>query len=271
VRIVIHPGNQSITEAIQELWEYRDLLWMLTVRHISVRYKQTAIGVGWVLLQPIVAMVVFSVIFGKFAKLDSGTLPYPVFVYAALVLWTLFSEAVSRAGISLLVDEKLVTKVYFPRLVIPLSAVGSAWIDFVVSLFILLPLVWLYGLRPTWSLLLLPIAMLATMILASGVGLALAALNVRYRDFQYTVPFLLQVWLYASPVVYSTQIVPENIRPIYFLNPMAGLIELGRFAVSGQGHFNLTGLVLSGLSALLALGLGATIFRWVEHRFADYI
>jgi lipopolysaccharide transport system permease protein len=271
VRIVIHPGNQSITESIQELGEYRDLLWMLTVRHIRVRYKQAVIGVGWVLLQPIVAMVIFSIIFGNFAKLDGGTLPYPVFVYAALVLWTLLSESVSRASISLLADEKLVTKVYFPRLVIPLAAVGSAWIDFVVSLFVLLPLVWLYGLRPTWSLILLPISMLATMILASGVGLILAALNVRYRDFQYTVPFLLQVWLYASPVIYSTQIVPETIRPIYYLNPMAGLIELGRFAVSGQGHLSLVGLALSGLSAILALGLGATVFRWVEHRFADYI
>ena len=226
--IIIRTQRQGLTDSLQELWEYRDLLWLLTVRQVSVRYKQTVIGVAWVLLQPLVAMAIFTVIFGYFAKLSSNGLPYPVFAYSALVLWNLFSEGLSRAGTSLIADEKLITKVYFPRLIIPLSAVGSAWIDFAVSLFVLFPLTFFYGLRPTWSLLLLPVAMVLTMLLASGVGMMMAALNVRYRDFQYTIPFLMQVWLYASPVVYSSEIVPLNLRPFYYLNPMRSEERRGR-------------------------------------------
>jgi lipopolysaccharide transport system permease protein len=269
--IVIRPQRQRLMESIQELWEYRDLLWLLTVRQVSVRYKQTVIGVAWVLLQPLVAMTIFTVIFGYFAKLSSNGLPYPVFAYSALIMWNLFSEGLSRAGTSLIADEKLITKVYFPRLIIPLSAVGSAWIDFAVSLFVLFPLILFYGLRPSLSLLLLPIAMILTMVLSAGVGMMLAALNVRYRDFQYTIPFLLQVWLYASPVVYSAQIVPESVRSLYYLNPMVGLIELSRFAVTGQGTVDLQGLGISAVAAIALFILGSTVFRWVERSFADFI
>jgi lipopolysaccharide transport system permease protein len=269
--IVIRPQRQQLVESVQELWEYRDLLWLLTVRQVSVRYKQTVIGVAWVLLQPLVAMTIFTVIFGYFAKLSSNGLPYPVFAYSALIMWNLFSEGLSRAGTSLIADEKLITKVYFPRLIIPLSAVGSAWIDFAVSLFVLFPLILFYGLRPSVSLLLLPIAMILTMILSAGVGMMLAALNVRYRDFQYTIPFLLQVWLYASPVVYSAQIVPESVRSLYYLNPMVGLIELSRFAVTGQGTVDLQGLGISAVAAIALFILGSTVFRWVERSFADFI
>ena len=270
-KIVIRPDKQPLAEAIQEFWDYRDLLWMLTVRQVSVRYKQTAIGIAWVLLQPLVAMAIFTIIFGSFAKLATDGLPYPIFVYSALVLWTLFSEGLSRAGSSLIADEKLITKVYFPRLIIPLAAVGSAWIDFAISLVVLLPLTALYGLRPTWSLLLLPLAMVVTMVLSSGVGMLLAALNVKYRDFQYTVPFLTQIWLYASPVVYSSSIVPESMRPFYYLNPMAGLIELSRFAVTGQGTIPWMGLGVSMGVAIAFFLLGSTVFRQVERSFADVI
>lgn len=269
--IVIRPQRQPLKESLHELWDYRDLLWLLTVRQVSVRYKQTAIGVAWVLLQPLAAMAIFTLIFGYFAKLSSNGLPYPIFVYSALTLWTLFSEGLTRAGTSLIADEKLITKVYFPRLIIPLSAVGSAWVDFAVSLFVLLPLTYFYGQRPTWSLLLLPVAMVFTMLLASGVGMMMAALNVRYRDFQYTVPFLVQIWLYASPVVYSSDIVPAHIRPFYFLNPMVGLIELSRFAVTGQGTVDLQGLGISAVAAIALFILGSTVFRWVERSFADFI
>lgn len=269
--IIIRPQRQGLADSLQELWEYRDLLWLLTVRQVSVRYKQTVIGVAWVLLQPLVAMAIFTVIFGYFAKLSSNGLPYPVFAYSALVLWNLFSEGLSRAGTSLIADEKLITKVYFPRLIIPLSAVGSAWIDFSVSLFVLFPLTFFYGLRPTWSLLLLPIAMVLTMLLASGVGMMMAALNVRYRDFQYTIPFLMQVWLYASPVVYSSEIVPPHLRPFYYLNPMVGLIELSRFAITGQGVIHGQGLGISAVVAIALFFLGSTVFRWVERSFADFI
>lgn len=270
-KIVIRPGKLPLAEATREFWDYRDLLWMLTVRQISVRYKQTALGIAWVLLQPLAAMTIFTIIFGYFAKLATGGLPYPIFVYSALVLWMLFSEGLSRAGTSLIADEKLITKVYFPRLIIPLAAVGSAWIDFAISLVLLLPLTYLYGLRPAWSLLLLPLAMLVTMVLSSGVGMLLAALNVKYRDFQYTVPFLIQIWLYASPVVYSTSIVPESIRPFYYLNPMAGLIELSRFAVTGQGRIPWMGLGFSVGVAIAFFLLGSTVFRQIERSFADVI
>jgi lipopolysaccharide transport system permease protein len=269
--IIIRPQRQRLSESLSELWEYRDLLWLLTVRQVSVRYKQTVIGVAWVLLQPLVAMVIFTVIFGYFAKLSTNGLPYPVFAYSALIMWNLFSEGLSRAGTSLIADEKLITKVYFPRLIIPLSAVGSAWIDFAVSLFVLLLLTYFYGLRPSVSLFLLPVAMILTMILSAGVGMMLAALNVRYRDFQYTIPFVLQVWLYASPVVYSTQIVPESVRSLYYLNPMVGLIELSRYAVTSQGTVDLQGLGISAGMAIALFGLGSTVFRWVERSFADYI
>ena len=270
-KIVIRPGKQLLAEAIQEFWDYRDLLRMLMIRQVSVRYKQTAIGIVWVLLQPLVAMAIFTVIFGSFAKLSTDGVPYPIFVYSALVLWTLFSEGLSRAGTSLIADEKLITKVYFPRLIIPLAAVGSAWIDFAISLVVLLPLTYVYGLRPTWSLLLLPLAMFVTMVLSAGVGMLLAALNVKYRDFQYTVPFLVQVWLYASPVVYSTSIVPASIRPFYYLNPMAGLIELSRFAVTGQGTIPWMGLGFSVGVAIAFFLVGSAVFRQIERSFADVI
>ena len=269
--IVIRPQRQRLAESLRELWEYRDLLWLLTVRQVSVRYKQTVIGVAWVLLQPLAAMAIFTIIFGYFAKLSTNGLPYPVFAYSALIMWNLFSEGLSRAGTSLIADEKLITKVYFPRLIIPLSAVGSAWIDFAVSLFVLLPLTLFYGLRPSVSLFLLPVAMVLTMILSAGVGMMMAALNVRYRDFQYTIPFVLQVWLYASPVVYSTQIVPESVRSLYYLNPMVGLIELSRYAVTGQGTVDVQGLGISAVAAIGLFVLGSTVFRWVERSFADFI
>jgi lipopolysaccharide transport system permease protein len=218
---IIRSKNQSLSDGIKEFWEYRELLYTLMLRRITVRYKQTVIGILWVLIQPLVSMTIFSVIFGVLAKIPSDGVPYPIFSYSALVLWGLFSEGVSRSGSSLIMDAPLITKVYFPRLIIPLAAVGSAWIDFVVSLFLLLPLAFFYGMRPDWSLLLIPPVMTMTMVLATGVGMILASLNVRYRDFQHIIPFLIQVWLYASPVVYSVQIVPKSLLFWYYLNPMA--------------------------------------------------
>lgn len=270
-RTIIRPGRQPLAESVYELWEYRDLLWMLTIRQISLRYKQTAIGIIWVLLQPLAAMVIFTIIFGYFLKLSTNGLPYPIFVYSALILWTLFAEGLSRASSSLIADEKLITKVYFPRLIIPLSAVGSALIDFLVSLAVLLPFTLAFGFYPGWNWFLLIPAILVVMLLSSGIGMMLSALNVRYRDFQYTVPFIVQVWLYASPVVYSSSVVPPALRPFYYLNPMAGLIELSRFAVTGQGTVSWFGIGISGIASIALFLLGSTVFRWVERSFADFI
>jgi len=244
---------------------------MLTLRHISVRYKQTAIGVAWVLIQPLVSMTIFTIIFGNLVRIPTGGVPYPIFSYSALVLWGLFSESISRSGASLINEAQLITKVYFPRLIIPLAAVGSAWIDFVISLFLLIPLTFIYGMRPTWQLFLIPFVMVITMILAAGIGMMLAALNARYRDFQYIIPFLIQVWLFASPVVYSVEIVPKHLLFWYYLNPMAGLLDIFRFAVTGQTAYSLWGLGWSIVCAIAIFILGTSVFRSVEKDFADYI
>lgn len=270
-KIIIRPGNQSLVQAAREFWDYRDLLYILAAREVSVRYKQTAIGIAWVVLQPLMTTLIFTLIFGRFAKIPSDGIPYAVFAYSALVLWSLFSQGLTRAGESIIADERLITKVYFPRLVIPFAAVGSAWIDFAVSLFILLPLTYLYGLRPTTSLLLIPVVMLVVMILAAGMGTLLASLNVRYRDFRYVTPFLIQIWLYASPIVYPVSIVPDSVRMWYYLNPMAGLIETFRFAVTGQGSFSGIGCGISAFTAAVMFAIGLTVFRQVERSFADFI
>jgi lipopolysaccharide transport system permease protein len=268
---IIRSQNKSLGEGIHEFWEYRELLYMLMLRRIAVRYKQTVIGIAWVLIQPLVSMTIFTVIFGNLVKIPSDGVPYPIFVYSALVLWGLFSEGVSRSGSSLLTEAQLITKVYFPRLIIPIAAVGSAWIDFIVSLFLLLPLAFIYGMRPHWSLLLVPPTMIMTMVLATGIGTILASLNVRYRDFQYIIPFLIQVWLYASPVVYSVQIVPERYLFWYYLNPMAGFLDVFRFAVTGQTAFSWLGFGWSVVSSIAIFIIGTWIFRSVESSFADYI
>lgn len=270
-KIIIRPGNQSLVDSIQEFWDYRDLLYILAAREVSVRYKQTVIGVAWVVLQPLMTTLIFTVVFGRFAKIPSDGIPYAIFSYSGLVLWSLFSQGMERAANSIIADGNLITKVYFPRLVIPFAAVGSAWIDFAVSLFILLPLTYIYGLRPTGSLLLIPLVMIVVMISAGGVGTLLAGLNVRYRDFRYIIPFFLQIWLYASPIVYPVSIVPESLQLFYYLNPMAGLIEAFRFAVSGQGSFSWMGLGISAVTSVIIFALGLTVFRQVERSFADFI
>ena len=270
-KVIIRPGNQSLIEALREFWDYRDLLYILAAREVSVRYKQTAIGVAWVVVQPVLTTLIFTLVFGRFAKIPSDGIPYTVFAYSGLVLWGLFSQGLTRAGDSIIADEKLITKVYFPRLVIPFAAVGSAWIDFAVSLFILLPLTYVFGLRPTVSLLLIPVLMILVMILAAGMGTLLASLNVRYRDFRYVMPFLIQIWLYASPIVYPVSIVPESVRLWYYINPMAGLIEAFRYAVTGQGGLSWLGLGISALISLILFSLGFSVFRQVERSFADFI
>ncbi len=268
---IIRAKNPSLKEGLQEFWEYRELLYMLTLRRISVRYKQTVVGITWVILQPLAAMTIFNIIFGKLVKIPSDGVPYPIFAYSALVLWGLFAESLNRAGTSLIGEAQLISKVYFPRLMIPLSAVLSAWIDFTVSLFLLLPLTFIYGLRPTWSLFLIPVVMAVTMILATGLGLILAALNVSYRDFQYVVPFLIQVLFFASPVIFSVQIVPQKLLFWYYFNPLSGLLDGFRFAITGQTTFNALALVWSGVCSLLLLGLSLVVFRAVERSFADYV
>lgn len=254
-----------------ELWEYRDVMIMLAVRDIKLRYKQTALGVVWVILQPLVAGLVFAVIFGRFAKLPSAGHAYLPFVFAGLLGWNLFAGILQRAGNSLVAEAKLITKVYFPRLLIPCGAAAAALVDFAVSLGVMLVLLVAYGVWPGAWLLLLPLVTLLTLVLAIGLSLWVSALNVRYRDFMYALPFLIQVLMYASPAVYGLDLVPAAWRPVFAINPLVGLLEGGRAALLGGDGGDSLGLYL-GIStawAVAALVSGAMFFRRVERDFAD--
>lgn len=267
-RIRIGPEDQLGLLNLREIWNYRDVLVMLVLRDLRLRYRQTALGVIWVLLQPVAAAVIFAVIFGRFARLPSDGQPYVVFALAGLVTWTLLSGVLQRAGNSLVSESRLITKVYFPRLIIPLSAGLSAVLDFVLAFTFLIGMAAFHGILPSAHLLLSPFVVLVELLLAVGLGLWLSALNVRYRDFAHALPFLVQVWLYASPVVYSLSIVPADWRWLFLLNPMTGIIEGLRATVFGNG-LPWVALAISLGWALVFLVSGALYFRSVERSFAD--
>jgi lipopolysaccharide transport system permease protein len=254
-----------------EIWRYRELLYFLTWRDIKIRYKQTALGVTWAVLQPLITMVIFSVIFGRFAQLPSDGVPYPVFSYAALLPWGLFSGALQRAGTSLVANSNLITKVYFPRLVIPSSAVAAGLIDFGISFIVLLGLILYYKIPLTWTLLTIPLFVLQAILTALAVSLWLSALNVQYRDVQYMIPFLIQAWMYASPVAYSMSLIPPGPWSIiYSLNPMTGVVEGFRWALLGTDPP--TGIMaISVIMVLLLLVTGLYYFRRMEKTFADVV
>ena len=255
---------------LPELWRYRGLLFFLVWREIKVRYAQTVLGAAWAVLQPLLTTVVFTVIFGWFAKLPSDGVPYPLFALAALVPWTYFNTAVSGASNSLVANTSLVTKVYFPRLVIPGASVLAALLDLIVSLLALLALMLVYRMIPSLGkAMLLPLSVLVMLLTAAGVGCWLSALNIQYRDVRYVVPFLLQLWMYASPVVYSLSLVPQPYRLAYSLNPMAGAIAGFRSALLGTGGPTVTEFGASlGVACLVFVG-GAAYFRRTERVFAD--
>lgn len=267
---VIEPPGRWGRFDIKELWAYRELLLVLTVRDIKVRYKQTVLGASWAILQPVMMMVVFTIFFGRLAKMPSDGLPYPVFVYAALLPWYLFANTVSASGNSVVGSANLVGKVYFPRLVIPLASVGVGLLDFIISTTVLLVLMLVYGIGWSIKLIAAPFLVVAVVFIATGVGMLLSALNVAYRDFRYVIPFLLQFWLFATPVVYPANIVPERWQWVLFLNPMAGLIEGFRSAFLDK-PFDGTALAMSAVIAILLFVIGLVYFERVERRFADII
>ena len=269
--IVIRPGRQPLNQSFAEFFEYRDLLFTLIRRQLSVKYKQTSIGIIWVIVQPLMTALIMTVVFGNFAKLPSDGIPYPVFAYSAMVLWNLFAQGVDRASGSLVANQQLITKVYFPRLMIPIAAIGSCFVDFAMSLVVLLVIAFAYGFHFSIHLLLIPVLALTAGLLAAGIGILISGLNVKYRDFQHTVPFMMQIWLYASPVAYSAGIVSGPLKKLYFLNPMAGLIEWERFAITGQGHPDPMAFVLAASIAISVLVVGIGVFRRVEPGFADFI
>jgi lipopolysaccharide transport system permease protein len=255
-----------------EVWAYRELLWTLTSRDIRVRYKQTAIGIAWAGLQPLLAMVVFTVIFGNLAKLPSDGLPYPVFAMAALLPWQFFQKALTQGSLSLVTLSAMLTKVYFPRILAPLSAVLSGGVDFAIGFVILLGLMAWYGAFPSLAIVLLPFFAALAVLTALGVSLWLAAVNVRYRDVQHALPFLAQLWLYATPVVYPASLVPGGWRLLYMVNPMAGVVEGFRWALLNPDRPpDLAALGVSVAAVLVLLLGGLVYFDRAEKTFADTV
>jgi lipopolysaccharide transport system permease protein len=256
---------------IKELWEYRELLYFLIWRDIKVRYKQTALGVLWAIIQPVMTMVVFSIFFGKLGKLSSDGIPYPIFTFAALVPWTLFSNGLTQATGSLVASSNLIKKVYFPRLIIPVATVLAGVVDFLLSFGVLLVLMVYYGITPTINTLWLPLFLVLTIIASLAVSLWLSALNVEYRDIRYVIPFLTQIWLFATPIAYSSTLLSEPWRTIYGLNPMVGVVEGFRWALLGTNTQPGTMAIVSAVAALILLISGAYYFRRMEKTFADTI
>ena len=267
---VIEPTRGWRSLDLKELWAYRELLWVLTERDIKVRYKQTVLGIGWAVIQPFMLMVVFSIFFGRLAGMPSDGLPYPVFAFAALVPWTFFSNALSNSSASLVGSAHLISKVYFPRLIIPLASIGSWAVDFVIAVLILLCMMLWYGIGLSWNLLAAPLLSIAVLFTALGVGTFLSALTVAYRDFRYVIPFLMQFWMFATPIVYPASIVPERWQWVIHLNPMAGLVEGFRSAFLGR-PFDFSALAISSAVAVALFAIGVAYFERVERRFADIV
>lgn len=270
-KLIIEKRSGRFDIDWSELFEYRELLYTLVEREIKIRYKQTAIGASWVLLQPLIAMLIFTAIFGRMAKMPSDGIWYPAFTLTALLPWTYFSQAITRSGASLVSSANLVTKVYFPRILLPLSMVVSPLIDFALSLVLLFVLLLYAGIPLTWKVLTLPLFVLVAMLTALGVGLLLSTANVKYRDVGHAIPFLIQIWMFLSPIVYPVSLVPERWKLLYGLNPMAGVIEGFRWALLGKSAPD---PVVMGASIVMFIGVliaGFVYFNKMERDFADVI
>jgi lipopolysaccharide transport system permease protein len=269
--VVIQPSEGWVPLDLKGLWQYRELLYFLCWRDIKVRYKQTVLGAAWAIIQPFFTMVVFSLFFGRLAKIPSDGLPYTVFCYAALVPWTFFANGLSQASDSLVSNSNLIKKVYFPRLVIPIATVLSGIVDFVLAFLVLLGMMFYYGLTPTIHILLLPIFLLLALVTALGVALWLSAMNVQFRDVRYVIPFVVQFWLFATPIAYPSSLLSEPWRTFYGINPMVGVVEGFRWALLGtDAGLSLMSLV-SSITAVVILITGLFYFRRMEKSFADTV
>jgi len=271
VVVEIRPSRGLFDLELPAVWGYRELLRVLIMRDIQVLYRQAALGVAWAIVQPVFAVLVFSIVFGHFARLPSDGLPYPVFAFAAVLPWTYFAEALRRSSMGLVSDAELIRKVYFPRLIIPLAAVTAPLIDFLIAFAVLLGLMAWYDIFPTWNLLALPLIIALALLLALSVGLWLGPINVRFRDVKHTLPFIIQIWMYASPIVYPMSMIPDQWKWLYSLNPMVGIIEGFRWAILGKHHPDFLAMSLSvSLIAALLVG-GLVFFKRMEQSFADVI
>ena len=268
--IVIEPRRGSLALNLNDLWQYRDLLYILTLRDIKVRYKQTYLGILWAVIQPLFMMIIFTAFFGRLAGIPSDGIPYPLFVYAGLLPWIFFSNALNSSGNSLVGNSSLITKVYFPRMIIPISAVASGLIDVLISFGLLLLLMLYYGIGFSPNIMMLPILTLLTALLATAIGMWMSALNVKYRDVRYALPFLIQLWMFATPIIYPSSLVPDKWRWWLKINPLTGLIEAYRSAIFGK-PFDLTGLGISIFIISIVLVCSAYTFRHMERSFADIV
>lgn len=268
--LIIEPPKKWVPIDLHELWNYRELIYSFTLRDIKIRYKQTALGFLWAFIQPLFMMVIFTVFFGRLAKIPSDGVPYPLFVLAALLPWTLFAEGLTRSTMSMVSNASIMTKVYFPRLIMPISGILSPLVDLAVSLSIIVIMMAYYGFVPTLNIVFLPLFILLALATSLGVGLWLSALNVQYRDFQYTIPFIIQLWMFASPVVYPASLLPESMRFLYGMNPMAGVIEGFRWALLGTTPPSEM-IAVSIVIVVLMLVTGMFYFKRMEQYFADVV
>jgi lipopolysaccharide transport system permease protein len=270
-RIRIQPSKGWVSLNLRELWEYRELLYFFVWRDLKVRYKQTILGISWAIIQPFFTMVIFSLFFGRLAEVDSDGLPYPIFSFAALVPWTFFANALSNASNSLISSANMLKKIYFPRITLPIATVFAGLVDFVLAFSVLLGMMWYYDLSPTVNIIWLPLFLLLALITSLGVSFWLSAMNVQFRDVRYTIPFLTQAWFFATPIAYSSSLLPEPWKTLYGLNPMAGVVESFRWALLGADTAPGPIIIVSSLAALALFISGAFYFRRLEKDFADII
>jgi homopolymeric O-antigen transport system permease protein len=269
--IVIEPRRGLFDLGLKSIWEYRELLYFLVWRDLKVRYKQTIIGIGWAVLQPLITMLILAVIFGHFVKIPSDGVPYPIFAFCALLPWNYFATALNRCIVSVMADSHVISKIYFPRLILPFAGTISGLVDFAISLVLFLGFMVWYEIGIAWWLLTLPFFLMFALVTALAVGLWLSALNVRYRDVTYTIPLLIQVWMFASPVVYPVSLISEKWRFLYSLNPMAGVIEGFRWALLGKASPDFSVMAVSALVVMSLLAGGLVFFRNMERTFADFV
>ncbi len=267
---IIKPSKGWMPINLHELWEFRDLLYFFTWRDIKVRYKQTVLGFAWAIMQPFFAMIIFSIFFGSLANLPSDGIPYPIFAYAALLPWTLFSESITRSTNTMVTNSNIIKKVYFPRMALPISSVLSPVIDFTIAFVILILMMIYYGIMPTINVVLLPLFLMLAIATSLGIGLWTSALNAKYRDIQYVVPFMLQILMFASPVVYAASMIPAKYQFLYGLNPMAGVIEGFRWSLLGTDSPGMI-ILASVIVSVVLLVSGAFYFRRMEKTFADEV
>jgi len=268
---ILKPSNGWAALNLRDLWLYRELIFFMTWRDLKVRYKQTLLGASWAILQPFLTMVVFSIFFGNLAKVPSDGVPYPIFSYTALIPWTLFSKALQDASRSLVSNSHMITKVYFPRMVLPLSSVLAGVVDFLLAFVVLLGMMFFYKIPPTVNIWVLPLFLLLALVTAVGVGLWLSALNVLFRDINYVLPFLTQFWMYLTPIAYPTSMIPSEWQLIYALNPMTGVVDGFRWALLGTGQPPGITMLISSIVAVVLLISGLFYFRRMERLFADMV